>query len=333
MKDRLLTAALIIGTTQAEDFAFDYGNGLRVHLIDTPGFDDTNKSDTDVLKDIATWLTQSYKRKECLSGILFLHPISAAKFTGGARRNLAMFKRLCGEDCFPSVVLATSRWDEVKPDIGEAREQQLKSTPGMWLEMVEAGSHYMRHDRREQSAMEILDHMVKSRRVFTAALQEEMVEKGVSLQNTQAGQQLSADLLAAEERHREELVDLQKKYEDARKRQDYEAQERLQRLREETQSQLEAEQRARSELTASLETIRREKQEETRRSQADAAKQLAEMSKMRLTYKKDKQEMEGQLKGLHEQLESLGRKNAARAGEDCKLISYHVIPQAFPVPY
>jgi len=307
---------------------------LQVHLIDTPGFDDTNKSDIDVLKDIATWLTQSYKRKEWLSGILFLHPISAAKLTGGARRNLAMFKKLCGEDCFPSVVLATTRWDEVDIAIGEAREKQLKTTPGMWLEMIDSGSQYRRHDRGEESAAEILDYMIKARRVFSATIQTEMVENGVSLQNTQAGQQLSSDLLAAEQRHREELGELREQYEEAKVAQDYEAQERLQKMHEETQLELVAEQRAISDLKVSLEKIKREKQEETRRNQVEAAKQLAEMSRIKLAAKNDhqaKEEMEGQLQQLQERLESIGRKNAARNGKNSKLTCRVFLGFLFPI--
>ena len=37
----------------ADEFTLD---GRQVILIDTPGFDDTNKSDTDVLKMIAAFL-------------------------------------------------------------------------------------------------------------------------------------------------------------------------------------------------------------------------------------------------------------------------------------
>jgi len=37
----------------AEEFKLD---GRRVALIDTPGFDDTTKSDTDILRNIATFL-------------------------------------------------------------------------------------------------------------------------------------------------------------------------------------------------------------------------------------------------------------------------------------
>jgi predicted GTPase len=37
----------------ANEFTLD---GRRVVLIDTPGFDDTTKSDTDILRTIATFL-------------------------------------------------------------------------------------------------------------------------------------------------------------------------------------------------------------------------------------------------------------------------------------
>ena len=42
---------------ESEEFVLD---GRRVILIDTPGFDDTHKSDTDVLKSIAAFLGESW---------------------------------------------------------------------------------------------------------------------------------------------------------------------------------------------------------------------------------------------------------------------------------
>ena len=41
---------------ESEEFILD---GRRVILIDTPGFDDTHQSDTDVLKSIAAFLGES----------------------------------------------------------------------------------------------------------------------------------------------------------------------------------------------------------------------------------------------------------------------------------
>ena len=41
---------------ETEEFVLD---GRRVMLVDTPGFDDTYRSDTDVLKSIAAFLGES----------------------------------------------------------------------------------------------------------------------------------------------------------------------------------------------------------------------------------------------------------------------------------
>ena len=71
-------------------------NGVRVWLIDTPGFDDTYRSDAEVLKDVAFWLAAAYTKHTQLAGILYLHRITEPKFQGSAKRNLRMFQQLCG---------------------------------------------------------------------------------------------------------------------------------------------------------------------------------------------------------------------------------------------
>ena len=43
-------------TEISEPFKMD---GRTVYMIDTPGFDDTNKSDADILKEIALYLAES----------------------------------------------------------------------------------------------------------------------------------------------------------------------------------------------------------------------------------------------------------------------------------
>lgn len=69
--------SVIAETSEVEDWTFMYKPGLRVHLIDTPGFDDTNKKDVEVLRDIAGWLGVTYKKKILLSGLIYLHPIDS----------------------------------------------------------------------------------------------------------------------------------------------------------------------------------------------------------------------------------------------------------------
>lgn len=116
-----------------------------VYLIDTPGFDDTNRSDDEVLREIATWLTDSFTAEIRLSGIIYLHRISDVRMQGSAKLNLSMFKKLCGPDALKNVILVTTMWDRVSEAEGAAREYELTSTPDFWGWMVSHGSRVYRH--------------------------------------------------------------------------------------------------------------------------------------------------------------------------------------------
>ena len=145
-----LLISVIAETSEVEDWTFMYNPIIRVHLIDTPGFDDTNKKDVEVLRDIAGWLGVTYKKKILLSGLIYLHPISDNRLRGSALRNLFMFKKLCGPECLRGIVLATTMWGLVNPDDGDKRENQLRSTDDFWGEMEKGGSRVMRHLRTKE---------------------------------------------------------------------------------------------------------------------------------------------------------------------------------------
>jgi ankyrin repeat protein len=83
--------------------------------VDTPGFDDTYRSDTDVLREIAAWLTDSYSNQVKLKGIIYLYRIMDERMQGSAKRNLFMFKKLCGPKPLNNVNLATTTWSSVNP--------------------------------------------------------------------------------------------------------------------------------------------------------------------------------------------------------------------------
>ena len=53
------------------------------------------------------------------------------------------------------VVLATTKWDDVLPDIGQRREQQLSET--YWKEMLDKGSNMTRFLLTHESAWDIVD--------------------------------------------------------------------------------------------------------------------------------------------------------------------------------
>ena len=178
-----------------EVFSFQYGD-LNVHLVDTPGFDDTRISDEDVLSNIAFWLSVSYEANVRLSGIVYLHPIHKVRMGGSAHKNLRMFKQLCGEESLSSVVLATNMWSKVSEEVGKRREEQLKKDKDMWADMISQGSVVFRHDDTQESTMKIIDFILNRGRTTVLGLQRQMNEEGMELEETDAGREYRRDLEA-----------------------------------------------------------------------------------------------------------------------------------------
>jgi hypothetical protein len=84
------------------------GSQRKFWLVDTPGFDDSRTSDSEILRALAAWLTETYSANIRLTGILYLHRILDIRLGGSAMRNLRMFRKLVGEQNLASVVLATT---------------------------------------------------------------------------------------------------------------------------------------------------------------------------------------------------------------------------------
>jgi len=66
-------------------------NGWEVWLIDTPGFDNTHRSDLDILPTIANWIHQPNHQYNHLSGIIYLYRIIDTPMEGTNLKNLRMF--------------------------------------------------------------------------------------------------------------------------------------------------------------------------------------------------------------------------------------------------
>lgn len=131
----MLTYGLLLAGTQHVDvfpFMFDGPPRKRVFLVDTPGFDDSTRSDAEVLKETSAWLTRSYAENIRLSGIIYLHRITQPRMQGSAKSNIQLFWQLCGDNALRNVVLATTWWDVVEEGLGSKREQELKDKKEFW---------------------------------------------------------------------------------------------------------------------------------------------------------------------------------------------------------
>ncbi|KAL8344117.1 hypothetical protein RB601_004575 [Gaeumannomyces tritici] len=186
-------------------YPVQWTDGTRIFLVDTPGFDDTDMPDLDVLKEVAGWLTKSYEDKIMLSGIIYFHRIIDPKMQGSSKRNLSMFKTLCGPDALKMVILATTMWEQVNQEVGNVREEELRTTEEYWGFMVQRGSRIFRHTNNPDSALRLVRHFMGEHRPETLAIQSEMVDNGRSLDQTSAGQELDSVLAKEREKFRRDL--------------------------------------------------------------------------------------------------------------------------------
>ncbi|KAF9781313.1 P-loop containing nucleoside triphosphate hydrolase protein, partial [Thelephora terrestris] len=203
-----------------------YLDGRRVVLIDTPGFDDTSKSDTDVLKLIAAFLETSYERGSKLAGVLYFHRISDFRMTGLSRKNFSMFRKLCGDNALQNVVIVTNMWGEVDPQTGNEREAELRGEDIFFKPVLEKGSQMARHENTVPSAETII-RLILNNHPMPLRIQEELVDEHMDISDTGAGEELNREINAQIRRHKEEMRELKEGMEQAMKDKDEETRKEL----------------------------------------------------------------------------------------------------------
>jgi hypothetical protein len=230
-----------IATNALSIFRFQH-QSRTVYLIDTPGFDDTSKSDVEVLKTIAHYFGVSYAAGRRLDGLIYLHRISDNRITGTAKQNIRMFKEFVGKDNLSIVTVATTMWKEAQMNDDLEREQELLDQPAFFGEIVDGGGKLLRHgpfgsDEVEKlSALSVVSHVLRKARQrdghCVLQIQRELVDERKSLDETGAGKVLLTQVQAAREVFERDLEELkiewqaQLEHRDSEARQNYEEVER-----------------------------------------------------------------------------------------------------------
>jgi hypothetical protein len=207
-------------------------------LIDTPGFNDTYKSDSDILREIASWLGRAYKHQIKLSGIVYLHSVEEVRFAGSAVKNLRMFKELCGEECLHNVVLATTHWKRENLQVQENREHQLRTKPDKWALMISKGSKVFRQDRGASSAVEIVQHLISRQSKVILTIQRELVDQRKDLDKTAAGKEVNMEREEERKKFEKKLQRIEENFNEAKRAKDGQEQERLRKYHEEVEAKL-----------------------------------------------------------------------------------------------
>lgn len=296
-------------------------DGRSIVLLDTPGFDDTLLSDTEILKRIAAFLASSYRSNKTLTAILYLHRISDTRMGGTSRRNFSMFRALCGDKSLASVVLVTTMWNTVARDKAEARERELRTDEKMFAPVLAKGARMMRNEGSLENARQILSSVLGNANVVLE-IQTEIVVQGKSVEMTRAQAELEAEEVRKTREKQEEEARLQREAAAAALRAQEE--QKVREVEEAKRAQEEAERKAREEQERQQrerEAARAHEEERLRQverklaEEAEARKREEErLQRIREDKARQEREAEEQRRRQQAEIDRLRRRN-----DDCRI--------------
>ena len=189
----MISNVKLTGTTRVAVHSTEI-EGRTVHLIDTPGFNDSLRSDGETLQELAYWLIAASEHGFRLSGIVYLHCIADTRFHRSSQKSLDLFKAICGADAFRGAVIATTMWDRMACNIDKANLRQSQLKEKIQGDMLPCGAKLWALSAAEVDAQKVIRHIVGKDMRLTLALQTEIVDHGYPLQDTQAGKILYGDV-------------------------------------------------------------------------------------------------------------------------------------------
>ena len=158
-------------TQRSQPWEADVG-GTHLLLIDTPGFDDTVRSDSDVVLEIASSLSFQAALGMRLLGIIYLHDITAPRMRGSLRRELEMLRLIVGPDKYRHILLVTTKWGD-KTRRREYENRQFQLEENYWEDLMLGGAACHRFEGSADSAKAIVSQL-NFRADVTLALQKEL---------------------------------------------------------------------------------------------------------------------------------------------------------------
>lgn len=171
-----------------------------------------------------------------------MHRISDPRMGGTSKRNFGIFRELCGERTLRNVLIVTTMWSEVDPEVGEERERELASNDKFFKSVLEKGARMVRYFNTRESAHAILRHLINSK-ASTLQIQHEIVNEHRDLAHTSAGAEVVRVLKEQSDRHSEEIRNLRREMESAIQAKDDELRQELEEVISKNRTEIERIQR------------------------------------------------------------------------------------------
>jgi hypothetical protein len=197
--------------------------GRRIILVDTPGFDDSERPDDEIFKELAMWLSEAYNHKVYLTGLIYMLAITQPRLTRSAVRIQKTIGELVGPDMKGFICTTTmwnrtwSQWD------AEAKEDELFGTRQFrQMFRITSDSPRFRYGGSRGTAELIVDYLIRNARPQVLAIQQEL-SRGLNLRHTQAGRILMSEINQQRDRYERNINILQMQQMSSTARGDYES--------------------------------------------------------------------------------------------------------------
>jgi hypothetical protein len=211
----------------------------NVWLIDTPGFDDTFRTDAQILEEINRCLALCFHKNAKVTGVLYVHAITEERMRGSAMTNLRMFRQVVGMDNMHHCRMVTTKWSRQDKELSKKRIGELSNTEEFWKPLVEKGAQIVRFHDSVDSAKQIIEPLAYADRFHMNLVKEYNIEKK-DLRDTGAGKEVCDQIESVKKAHKEELDLLRQEWDDASKAKDVKMQKMIEAERKRLEDEMQA---------------------------------------------------------------------------------------------
>lgn len=97
-----------------------------VLILDTPGFNDNEISDTEILRRIAVWLADSFAQGTKVTGLVVLHDMNQSRMGGMGKQHIDIIHNLIGKRGLHRTIIGQTQWERVMKKTQEVRNKELR---------------------------------------------------------------------------------------------------------------------------------------------------------------------------------------------------------------
>ncbi|KAG6827309.1 hypothetical protein H0H92_012381 [Tricholoma furcatifolium] len=183
----------------------------RIFLVDTPGFDDSGLTASEIVRRISVWLANSYTSDMKVAGVIYCHSILEPRWSSSTQKNFELFKRLCGPSAARKTVIVTTKWD-VPRDVESCKDSQREFEKTCWKNIIDNGAVVHRSMNTEEHARDTIDCLLcKNAYYDPLQIQKELVDQNLSLDRTGVANMLFLELLERLKFYKEQVEALREK--------------------------------------------------------------------------------------------------------------------------